>query len=246
MTTTSVLEEAGTAGSASGAEVRAGIKPSACANATAAPPSAGGTRRGGLRSSATALLEAPLLVHVRVAAANRPEHLFPDRDMAIPELDHGPARDEELRRPGLAALHDAVHSIEVVEHWIDLVDVLAVLEVLVDAQQVPRVASAPPGVVCALGLQVVHDLDVLVGPLELVLPRVVDGAEAAPRNGPVAVDTFHFYEPLHEIEPAKIAGDHERRSQVLVEWRVLVCALLDEIVDLGHVALDGRLLEPEL
>mmetsp|Transcript_33599 Transcript_33599/g.76141 ORF Transcript_33599/g.76141 Transcript_33599/m.76141 type:complete len:225 (-) Transcript_33599:2-676(-) len=143
-------------------------------------------------------------------------------------------------------MNGAVHGIVVPQHGVELVDVLPILEVLLNALDVAGEAGTPPGVVGAHCLHVVCYLHVLVGPSVLLLACVVNGAEAAPGQRAVHVDVLHFNEPLHEVEPPQLAGDHQRSPQVPVQRCVLVGPVVDEVVDLLDVALDAGLLQPEL
>mmetsp|Transcript_97506 Transcript_97506/g.303690 ORF Transcript_97506/g.303690 Transcript_97506/m.303690 type:complete len:296 (+) Transcript_97506:150-1037(+) len=186
------------------------------------------------------------LVEERVSAADGPLHFVRVHVVAVAD-HHGAALGDEVGRdPVLRELLGDEDRVRAPEDGVDLVDVLAVLHVLLDALEVAGDARAPPGVLGALALQVLAD-GVLVREAVALVPGVVDGAKARAGERAVEVGVEVLHEQLDQVPVAHGARDHERRHVVVVERRVDVHPRVEALAHGEDVAVDDGVLElPEV
>mmetsp|Transcript_29042 Transcript_29042/g.68438 ORF Transcript_29042/g.68438 Transcript_29042/m.68438 type:complete len:217 (+) Transcript_29042:143-793(+) len=166
--------------------------------------------------------------------------------MTVSYCDDATPGNEKLGSLATSSVHGTVYCVVIPQDRVDLVDVLAVLEVFVNALDVAREASTPPRVVGTHTPQVISDLYLFIRPTELLLPSVVDGSEPTSGNRSIHVHSLKLNQPLHQVKPAKLTSYHQRRLELLIQWRILVRTLEDEVVHLLDAALDACLLEAEL
>mmetsp|Transcript_90660 Transcript_90660/g.252150 ORF Transcript_90660/g.252150 Transcript_90660/m.252150 type:complete len:237 (+) Transcript_90660:180-890(+) len=168
------------------------------------------------------------LVEEGVATADGPLHLVRVNIMAVAHHNGAALGNEVRRNPVLRKLLRDEDRVGVPQHWVDLVDVLTILDILLDSLEVTSDASAPPCVLRALALQILA-YRVLVGEAVALVASIIDGAQTCSRQWPIKVRIKVLHEHLDQVPIAHGARDHQRRHLVVVQWRVWIHARLQAL-----------------
>mmetsp|Transcript_38417 Transcript_38417/g.70746 ORF Transcript_38417/g.70746 Transcript_38417/m.70746 type:complete len:211 (+) Transcript_38417:95-727(+) len=145
--------------------------------------------------------------------------------------------DQPLGNLRLSPLLCNVDGIGVPQHRVDLIDILAIVHIFLDALEVARAECTPPRVLGALALQVLCDW-MWVWEAKALGARIVDRTEACSRDGSIHVNIELLYQHGDEVPIPHHAGNHQRSHEVVVECRILIYSSLEQLLDSRHVSVN--------
>mmetsp|Transcript_133804 Transcript_133804/g.244050 ORF Transcript_133804/g.244050 Transcript_133804/m.244050 type:complete len:211 (+) Transcript_133804:99-731(+) len=183
------------------------------------------------------LCDALSLVVESIPTPSGPLHLVRVNIHGIANCDCSTLRDEPLRDASLAPFLRNVDGVCIPQHRVDLIDILAIVHIFLDALEVARAECTPPRVLGALALQVLCDW-MWVWEAKALGARIVDRTEACSRDGSIHVNIELLYQHGDEVPIPHHAGNHQRSHEVVVECRILIYSSLEQLLDSRHVSVN--------